>query len=44
MRVGRRTRHTVNRDSLVRHPAREGHRIGPFLTLLAAADTPRTSR
>ena len=38
-RVGRRTRYTVNRDSLFRHPAQEGHRIGPFLALLAEAGT-----
>jgi hypothetical protein len=36
-RVGRRTRYTVNRDSLFRHPAQEGHRVGPFLALLATA-------
>ena len=36
-RSGRRTQYTVNRDSLFRHPAQEGHRIGPFLALLAAA-------
>jgi hypothetical protein len=36
-RVGRRTRYTVNRDSLFRHPAQEGLRIGPFLALLAPA-------
>jgi DNA-binding IclR family transcriptional regulator len=36
-RIGRRTRYTVNRDSLFRHPAQEGHRIGPFLALLATA-------
>ena len=36
-RVGRRTRYTVNPDSLFRHPAQEGHRVGPFLALLAAA-------
>ena len=36
-RVGRRTRYTVNHDSLFRHPAQEGHRIGPFLALLATA-------
>ena len=35
-RTGRRTRYTVNHDSLFRHPAQEGHRVGPFLTLLAA--------
>src|SRR5215472_9814214 len=36
-RIGRRTRYTVNRDSLFRHPAQEGHRVGPFLDLLAEA-------
>jgi len=34
-RTGRRTRYTVNTDSLFRHEAQEGHRIGPFLALLA---------
>jgi DNA-binding IclR family transcriptional regulator len=38
-RVGRRTRYTVNRDSVFRHSAQEGHRVGPFLALLAAAGT-----
>jgi hypothetical protein len=37
-RTGRRTRYTVNHDSLFRHPAQEGLRIGPFLALLAEAD------
>ena len=42
-RTGRRTRYTVNRDSLFRHPAQEGHRVGPFLALLASAkDTTST--
>ena len=36
-RTGRRVRYTVNRDSLFRHPAQEGQRVGPFLSLLAAA-------
>ncbi len=36
-RIGRRTRYTVNRDSLFRHPAQEGQRIGPFLALLATS-------
>jgi MarR family len=36
-RTGRRTRYTVNHDSLFRHPAQEGQRVGPFLSLLAAA-------
>jgi DNA-binding IclR family transcriptional regulator len=35
-RDGRRNRYTVNPDSLFRHPAQEGHRVGPFLDLLAA--------
>ena len=35
-RTGRRTRYTVNHDSMFRHPAQDGHRIGPFLSLLAA--------
>jgi len=37
-RAGRRTKYTVNHDSLFRHPAQEGQRVGPFLSLLAAAD------
>ncbi len=36
-RTGRRVRYTVNRNSLFRHPAQEGQRVGPFLSLLAAA-------
>ncbi len=36
-RIGRRTRYTVNRNCLFRHPAQEGHRVGPFLDLLATA-------
>ena len=36
IRIGRRTRYTINRDSVFRHPAQDGHRIGPFLSLLAA--------
>ncbi|HTZ27551.1 MAG TPA: winged helix-turn-helix domain-containing protein [Streptosporangiaceae bacterium] len=36
-RTGRRTRYTVNPDSLFRHPAQEGHRVGPFLALLTTA-------
>ena len=45
-RTGRRTRYTVNHDSLFRHPAQEGLRVGPFLDLLAAAeeDGPTTPR
>jgi DNA-binding MarR family transcriptional regulator len=38
-RIGRRVVYTVNRDSLFRHNAQEGHRVGPFLDLLAAAGT-----
>jgi DNA-binding IclR family transcriptional regulator len=37
-RIGRRTRYTVNPDSLFRHSAQEGHRVGPFLDLLASGD------
>lgn len=37
-RTGRRTRYNVNFDSMFRHPAQAGHRVGPFLTLLARAD------
>jgi len=36
-RTGRRTVDTVDRNMLFRHPAQEGHRVGPFLALLAAA-------
>ena len=36
-RIGRRTRYTVNHDSVFRHSAQEGHRIGPLLDLLAHA-------
>jgi len=36
-RSGRRTRYTVNTESLFRHPAQEGHSVGPFLALLATA-------
>jgi DNA-binding MarR family transcriptional regulator len=38
-RAGRRVVYTVNRDSLFRHSAQEGHRVGPFLDLLAATET-----
>ena len=38
-RTGRRTKYTVNHDSLFRHSAQEGLRIGPFLSLLSAADS-----
>jgi DNA-binding MarR family transcriptional regulator len=36
-RIGRRVQYTVNSDSLFRHPAQEGHRVGPLLALLATA-------
>lgn len=36
-RTGRRTQYTVHRDRLFRHPAQDGHRVGPFLELLAAS-------
>ena len=39
-RTGRRTRYTVNPDSLFRHEAQEGHRVGPFLDLLAGGEDP----
>ena len=35
-RIGRRTRYTVNHDSVFRHSAQEGLRVGPFLDLLAS--------
>ena len=34
-RIGRRTRYTVNQESLFRHSAQEGLRVGPLLDLLA---------
>jgi DNA-binding transcriptional ArsR family regulator len=37
-RVGRRNLYTINRDSLFRHSAQEGLRVGPFLNLLAHAE------
>jgi len=42
-RTGRRTRYTVNPHSLFRHSAQEGHRVGPFLALLAATGKPEDS-
>jgi hypothetical protein len=36
-RTGRRNIYTVNPNKLFRHPAQEGHRVGPLLELLAAA-------
>ena len=44
-RTGRRVRYTVNHDGPFRHPAQEGHRVGPFLALLATAkDTTASTR
>lgn len=34
-RVGRRNRYVVNNASAFRHPSQDGHRVGPFLDLLA---------
>ena len=39
-RTGRRTRYTVNRESMFRHEAQEGLRVGPFLALLAENTDP----
>jgi hypothetical protein len=38
-RTGRRVVYTVNRESLFRHSAQDGHRVGPFLDILAATGT-----
>ena len=38
-RTGRRVVYTVKRDRLFRHSAQDGHRVGPFLDLLAATGT-----
>ena len=35
-RVGRRTTYTVNLEQPFRHPAQDGHFVGPLLALLAA--------
>jgi hypothetical protein len=43
-RAGRRTQYTVNPDSLFRHPAQDGHRVGPFLALLSAVDDSSAGR
>ncbi len=42
-RTGRRVVYTVNRDSLFRHSAQEGHRVGPFLDLFGATAAERTA-
>jgi DNA-binding IclR family transcriptional regulator len=36
-REGRRNRYVINAASAFRHPSQDGHRVGPFLELLAAA-------
>ena len=38
-RVGRRNRYTVHLDRPFRHPAQDGHLIGPLLDVLGASDT-----
>jgi DNA-binding MarR family transcriptional regulator len=38
-RVGRRNRYTVHLDRPFRHPAQDGHQIGPFLDLLSPPTT-----
>ena len=38
-RTGRRTQYTVNHDSVFRHSAQDGLRVGPLLALLSAADS-----
>jgi len=44
-RIGRRNQYTVNPDSLFRHSAQEGLRVGPFLELLTAlGDTGATDQ
>jgi DNA-binding MarR family transcriptional regulator len=40
-RTGRRTAYTVDPNMIFRHPAQDGHRVGPFLDLLAAAGDAR---
>jgi hypothetical protein len=43
-RTGRRVKYTVNHDSLFRHPAQDGHQVGPFLALLATTRNDHDSR
>jgi hypothetical protein len=38
-RVGRRNRYTVHLDRPFRHPAQDGHQVGPFLHLLGPLAT-----
>src|SRR5690348_14191696 len=40
-RTGRRTAYTVDPNMIFRHPAQDGHRVGPFLDLLAAGGDAR---
>ena len=40
-RAGRRTVYTVHLNRPFRHPAQDGHRVGPFLELLALPGTAR---
>src|SRR6266699_1658385 len=41
-RTGRHVRYTIDRDSLFRHSAQQGHRVGPFLALLSVDETATT--
>lgn len=41
-RAGRRNVYTVDPDKLFRHQAQKGHRVGPFLDLLAASSDDST--
>jgi DNA-binding IclR family transcriptional regulator len=41
-RTRRRVRYTVNHDSLFRHPAQDGHQVGPFLALLTSTSNDTT--
>lgn len=43
-RDGRRTRYNVNPDSRFRHPAQDGHQVGPLLALLATPGEARPRR
>jgi hypothetical protein len=43
-RIGRRNQYTINPDSPFRHSAQEGHPVGPFLDLLAAAGDAAATR
>jgi DNA-binding MarR family transcriptional regulator len=37
-RIGRRNRYTVHLDRPFRHPAQDGHLVGPLLDVLGASD------